>query len=159
MAEPLISALPAILVPVIASIAAGLGAVCRLLLDGAVTSRRKRATSMPWGTIAVNLSGSLIIGLIAGVLTTGTAEVITGWVSGSSGLSHASLVVDSWQTAAVLGFVSGYTTFSTVSVQTVRLAQAGRWWGAVGTSLGQLLIAVMAVGLGWTIVRAFTGSG
>lgn len=124
--------------------AAGLGAVCRLLLDGLVTSRLARSgrsRALPWGTIAVNVSGSFAIGIIAGIIT------LSGAATGT--LTHAALAGTTWPMVAVLGFLSGYTTFSTVSYQTVRLAWSGRWGAAFSNGIGQLVVASAAVALGW----------
>lgn len=163
-----------LLTVVIASVAAGLGAVCRLLLDGFVTASLARSAAsdsqspptgswrmpghpglwarfgssvraLPWGTLAVNLSGSLIIGVVAGVLTLDSAH-------GSSALAHDALVAGIWRSIAMLGFLSGYTTFSTASYQTVRLAQSGRWAAAAVNGIAQLVVATVAVGLGWAAV-------
>lgn len=133
MPEPL-------LLHVIAALAAGLGAVCRFLLDGAVSSAiARRAGSggnLPWGTIAVNLSGSLVIGFVAGSL------VELPIAGGSPG-------IHSWELATALGFLGGYTTFSTASTQTVRLARERRWGAAVANGLGQFGLAVVLVAFGW----------
>lgn len=132
----------------LAALAAGLGAVCRLLLDGALSTAVARRAgsggSLPWGTIVVNLSGSLLIGLAAGAL--------------ASTASHGgSFAVGSWQLGAALGFLGGYTTFSTASHQTVRLVHERRWGLALVNGLGQLLIAVALTGLGWWLGALLTG--
>lgn len=82
----------------------GTGAACRFLVDSAVRSRWP--TAMPWGTIVVNLSGSLLIGVLA-------ATYLLGLIGAQT------------YTAAAVGFCGGYTTFSTAMVETVRLTQAG----------------------------------
>lgn len=130
----------------LAVLLAGLGAVCRLLLDGFANERiaqREAPSTLPWGIIAVNLSGSLLIGAAAGAL----AFLPAGDGSGGTALSASS-----WQIVASFGFLGGYTTFSTASYQTVRLAQAGRWGAALVNGLGQLVVAAAAVALGWIAV-------
>ena len=127
----------------VAALAAGLGAVCRLLLDGAVNeriARREAPSTLPWGVIAVNLSGSLLIGVAAGLLALLSIDGGTGSLSPAAG---------SWPFVASFGFLGGYTTFSTASYQTVRLAQAGRWGAALLNGLGQLVVAAAGVGVGW----------
>ena len=125
-----------------AALAAGLGAVARLLLDGVIsaavarrTARGGRAGALPWGTLAVNLSGALLIGIAAGLF-------VTGFTGGSP---H----VDTWQAAVALGFLGGYTTFSTASYQTMRLVRERRWGLAIVNGLAQLLCTVVLVALGW----------
>lgn len=137
-------------VHLLAILAAGLGAVCRLLLDGVISeriARRDAPSTLPWGIIAVNLSGSLLIGFAAGLLAVSFAGHAGG---GSSALAP-------WPFAVSFGFLGGYTTFSTASVQTVRLAQAGRWGAALANGVVQLAVAVLAVALGWGLAHLVVG--
>lgn len=92
----------------------GVGAVCRFVLDAVVRGRAKG--SMPWGTLLVNLLGSLLLGL----LTAATAR---------QGMRpDVKLVLGT-------GFCGGFTTFSTASVECVRLVQKK----SVGLALAYLL--------------------
>jgi CrcB protein len=104
----------------------GCGALARVAV-GAAVARRIR-TDFPIGTLAVNLSGSALLGLLAGIELTGDGRLLAG--------------------TAVLG---SYTTFSTWMLDSQRLA-AGGWWRAVATNLlGSLLLGVAAVALGRAI--------
>jgi len=109
----------------------GLGAVTRFVVDAAVA--RHNPFRVPLGTMLINITGSLALGVVTGLLTAGTA--------GSTGAT----------VRAVLGtgFCGGYTTFSTASVETVRLWLAeGRGTGvryAAATLVGS--VAAAAVGL------------
>ena len=78
----------------------GAGAVARFLLDGAVASRA--ASAFPWGTLAVNLSGSLALGILHG--------------AGMSG--------DALRLFAT-GLLGAYTTFSTWMLESHRLGEDG----------------------------------
>lgn len=109
------------------ALAGGLGAACRLLLDGIIRSRSNG--SMPWGTITINLTGSFLLG------------VITGLVAGQ-------LLPETWQLIAGSGFLGGYTTFSTASFETVRLLQERKWVASLLTGLGVLATATIAAGFG-----------
>lgn len=114
-----------------AAVAGGLGAVARYVIDTVVTrtiARRGREAVLPWGTLVVNFTGSFAIG------------VLTGWVYA---LGNHPL----WLVFGV-GFLGGYTTLSTASLDTVRLLQRGRVAAAVVNGFGQLLVAVAAVLLG-----------
>ncbi|GAB3033839.1 fluoride efflux transporter CrcB [Parafrigoribacterium mesophilum] len=115
------------LVIVALSIAGGLGAVARLVLDGFLRSQVKVA--FPLGTTVINVTGSLLLGLITGLA-----------------LTHA--MPTEWRLILGTGFLGGYTTFSTASFETVRLAQAGRYVAALGNGLGMFAVALLAAGAG-----------
>lgn len=112
------------------ALAGGLGAVCRLLLDGLIQGRA--SGRFPWGTIAINLTGSFALGCAM------------GWVGGELVPGGIAFVVGT-------GFLGGYTTFSTASHETVRLAREGRWAASVANGLGVLVLAVLAAGCGLAI--------
>jgi CrcB protein len=105
----------------------GAGALARFLLDGAVAARLGRA--FPFGTLAVNLSGAFVLGVLVG----------------------AELGRDAYALAGT-GFVGAYTTFSTWMLETHRLAEEGRIRAAaanVGVSLVLgLLVAWAGRGVG-----------
>jgi fluoride exporter len=95
----------------------GVGAIARFLLDGAVAERA--ASAFPWGTLAVNASGALALGIVAG----------------------AALEGDGYRLVAT-GLLGAYTTFSTWMIETQRLGEDGR------LRLGALNVAVsLAIGL------------
>lgn len=101
------------------ALAGGVGAIARFVLDGLI--RDRAAGDHPIGTMIINLSGSLLLGLVVGLVT--------------SGLPTA------WQTVAGTGFCGGYTTFSTACLETVRLLQKQNWTGALIHGLGTLVLA------------------
>ena len=109
------------------AVAGGVGAVCRFMLDSLVTARVRVA--YPIGTTVINLSGSLLLGLVTGIA-----------------VAHA--LPPEWRLILGVGFLGGYTTFSTASYETVRLAQQGRWIAAIGNGFGMLVGAALAAGVG-----------
>ena len=109
------------------AVAGGFGAALRMLLNGIVKSRLPGA--MPWGTILINVSGSLALGFL-------------------TGLAAGRLLPETWLLIIGTGFLGGYTTFSTASVETVRLAQERRWAASLLNALGTLVLATGAAGLG-----------
>ncbi|WP_169166510.1 fluoride efflux transporter CrcB [Cellulomonas taurus] len=120
---------------VLLALAGGIGAACRFWLDGEIRLRWR--TVLPVATIAINVTGSLLIGLIAG------AHLYAGLPTG-------------WQTVLATGFCGGYTTFSTAAVETVRLVQDDELPRAVANALGTVLLTVAAAALGialiaWTV--------
>ncbi|MDO5736026.1 MAG: CrcB family protein [Propionibacteriaceae bacterium] len=114
------------MIPLLVGLAGGLGAIARFSLDSWVSSHWD--SPLPLGTVVVNVSGSLLLG------------VLTGWAL----QSDASAVL------AILGtgFLGGYTTFSTASVEAARLARSGRGLGAVVHASTMLLLGLGAALLG-----------
>jgi CrcB protein len=103
---------------------AAIGALGRFALDGAVTRRLRSA--FPFGTVAVNASGSLALGVLAGA-------GVAGWPLRLFG-------------AALLG---SYTTFSTWMFESGRLVEEGELQGAALNLAGSLVLGLVAVALGW----------
>ncbi|MFD6178367.1 MULTISPECIES: fluoride efflux transporter CrcB [unclassified Isoptericola] len=115
----------------VVALAGGLGAAARFVVDGAVRARTPGA-AFPWATVVVNVSGSLVIGLVTGVLL------------GAGDPDR----LEPWRLAVATGFCGGYTTFSTAMVETVRLARSGRARLAVANALGTMALTLAAVALG-----------
>jgi CrcB protein len=112
---------------VVVAVAGGVGALARFVLDGAI--RTRAGSRMPWGTLTINLSGSLLLGLLVGLVGAG---VLAG----------------EWQWALGTGFLGGYTTFSTASFETVRLLQERRCGAGLVNAVLQLVAATALAGLG-----------
>jgi CrcB protein len=108
-------------------VAGGVGAALRLVVDGAVKDRL--GGGYPWGTTVINVTGSFGLGLLTGA-------------AAHAGLPHDLLLILGG------GLMGGYTTFSTASLETVRLAQAGRLGAALANGLGMLAACVAAAALG-----------
>lgn len=108
----------------------GLGAAARFVVDGWLRSRRP--TAFPVATVSVNVTGSLLIGVLAGLHLAGTL--------GSP-----------WYVAAATGVCGGYTTFSTAMVETVRLARSGRVREAALNVVVSVVLSVAAAALGATV--------
>lgn len=100
----------------------GLGAALRFLVDGVVTARV--GPRYPWGIVVVNLTGSFAIGVAAGTLDGTTATVVS------------------------TGVLGGYTTFSTASLDSARMALRGRGGRAVAHGVGTAVACVLAAWAG-----------
>lgn len=109
------------------ALAGGLGAAIRLLVDGAIRTRTQG--TMPWGTIVINLTGSFLLGLITGLAT-------------------SQLLPEQVQLIVGVGFLGGYTTFSTASFETIRLIQQRKWVAGMLNGLGTLVMTTALAALG-----------
>lgn len=110
--------------------AGGVGAAARFVIDGVVRSRFGGAA--PWGTAVINVSGSLLLGFV-------TALALVG------------VVDESWRLVLGGGLLGGYTTFSTASIETVRLLHDGRTRVGIVNAVGVLVAAVLAALLGYAL--------
>ena len=108
-------------------LAVGLGAGTRFVVDGLV--RSKVRTALPVGTIAINIAGSFLLGLVAGLVITHAAPAELQAIAGT-------------------GFLGGFTTFSTASFETVRLIQSRRTGLALLNGVGTAVAAVAAAAAG-----------
>lgn len=98
-------------------------------------------SAFPWGTLVVNASGSLLIGLLAGWLWSDALLV------GSDPLA-----LPAWA-PVVAGLLGSYTTVSAFSLQTVDLWQAGRRTMAAFNVLLSVGLTLALAALGWILVR------
>lgn len=112
-------------------VAGAFGAVARYLLDGAVQDRT--AGLFPFGTLAVNVVGSVILGFLA------------GYVLAHAGGRTAKTIVGT-------GFCGALTTWSTASWETVRLAEEGATSTAVAFTVVNLLASFAAAAVGIVVL-------
>lgn len=114
--------------PLLIALAGGLGATARFVLDGVVA--RRNPFRFPLGTVVINVTGSLLLGLL------------TGAVVAYGGADQVELVIGT-------GLLGGYTTFSTASVEAVRLAAGTRALAlSFAHAAGMLVLSLAAAGLG-----------
>ncbi|MEO9330277.1 fluoride efflux transporter FluC [Gordonia aurantiaca] len=111
------------MIPAAVMVAGALGAVVRFVVDGAVRARWPSVT--PWGTFVINVTGSALLGVLAGLV-----------------IFHAA--PSELQAIVGTGFCGGYTTFSTASLEAVRLAQNGHRVRAGVYAVGTLIASVAA---------------
>lgn len=109
-----------------AALLGGCGAVARFLVDGLISQRLRH--DFPFGTLVVNLTGAVGLGVTVGAALRGSESVLIG--------------------AAAIG---GYTTFSTWMFETHRLAQDGKLGTAGGNVLLSLGAGLMAAVVGRAI--------
>ncbi len=116
------------------SLGGAIGTAARFWLSGVVAERV--GATFPYGTLAVNISGSFIIGLLAAM-----ADPAGRW-----------FVAPSMREFLMIGVCGGYTTFSSFSLQTLTLAQDGEWLRAAANVIGSCALCLIAVWLGYHVV-------
>ncbi|HVS74775.1 MAG TPA: fluoride efflux transporter CrcB [Candidatus Acidoferrales bacterium] len=97
-----------------------LGTLARYALQGVVQIRS--GTTFPYGTLAVNLTGCFVLGLL-GQLTL-----------------NRMVISPDWRAALTIGFFGGYTTFSSFGWETAKMLEDGEWLRA-GTYVGASVFA------------------
>lgn len=114
---------------------AGLGGVARHLVN--LGCARACGTDFPWGTLAVNVVGSLLMGLIVGWLA---------FRAGAGWSQHARLFL----TTGVLG---GFTTFSAFSLDAMLLVERGSLGAAAAYVGSSVAVSIAALATGLALVR------
>jgi fluoride exporter len=118
------------------AVGGALGSLARFWLGALMTMLT--GPRFPWGTLLINVLGSFIIGLVAG-LTAMPARV---------GM-HPDVRV-----FLMVGICGGFTTFSAFSLQSLELLQGGEVVAAFGYMIGSVVFCLLAVWAGWLLGRA-----
>ena len=114
----------------------GLGASLRHFVN--LICARGLGTAFPWGTFLINISGSLVMGLIAGYLA------FKGEAS------------QPWRLFVMTGILGGYTTFSAFSLDAALLYQRGEIGSALFYVLGSVVLSIAGLFAGLALVRHLT---
>lgn len=123
----------ALLIPIMVAAGGAIGSLLRYWCSGLVA--RAFGETFPWGTFAVNVIGSFLIGVVAAV---------TGPDGRFFWPAHVRAHV-------MVGIFGGFTTFSSFSLQTVALAQEGEWLAAGSNVLGSVLCCLIACWIGHAV--------
>ena len=113
-------------------IGAAIGAGARHLVGGAMLARL--GPGFPWGTLSINIAGSLLMG------------VLIGWLARSGGTEAARLFFG-------VGVLGGFTTFSAFSMEFWTLFERGQAMQAFSYVLASVVGAIAACGLGLFVLR------
>lgn len=111
------------MIAVVAILAGALGAVTRFLVDAVIRSRVSAA--FPVATLFINVTGSAVLGVVAGLVAFQAAPSAVATIIGT-------------------GFCGGYTTFSTASVETMTLQRESRTLRSVAYAVVTLVLSVLA---------------
>ncbi|MEQ1582080.1 MAG: fluoride efflux transporter CrcB [Steroidobacteraceae bacterium] len=122
-------------------IGSALGGMARHWTTGLVASRW--GTAFPWGTLAVNVAGSLVIGVLAAGLVPGERWFLP--------LPARELLI--------VGLLGGYTTFSAFSLQTFMLLGQGAWLRAGGNVVLSIVLCLAAVSVGYLLATSVLRAG
>ena len=114
----------------------GIGASLRHTVN--MVSARGLGTAFPWGTFIINISGSLVMGLIAGYLA---------FKGGAS---------QPWRLFLMTGILGGYTTFSAFSLDAALLYERGEIGSALIYVLGSVVLSIAGLFAGLALVRHLT---
>jgi CrcB protein len=109
------------------------GAVSRYWIDGRVSDLTHG--QFPWGTFVINVAGAFLLGLLVAL----TTERL---------LPHPN-----WRIALGIGFLGSFTTFSTYTYETVKLAEDGAVGLALANSIGMLALGLAAAAFGLALGR------
>ena len=107
-----------------------IGACARFAIAQVVPVQMLGEAPFPWPTFVANVVGSLLIGLVVGLLGQ------TAWFN------------EFGRAFLVTGILGGFTTFSAFSLEVVQLAQAGQTATAVGYALASLIICALGALIG-----------
>jgi CrcB protein len=120
---------------VLVFVGGGLGATSRHVIN--MTCARCMGAAFPWGTFIINITGSTVMGLIAGYL------------------AYKGEASQPWRLFLMTGILGGYTTFSAFSLDTAVLYERGELGLALAYVLGSVVLSIAGLFAGLALVRHF----
>jgi fluoride exporter len=113
------------------------GTLCRYWLSGAVA--RRYGEEFPWGTLAVNVAGCFVVGLLFHLL------------------QERQPAGETARAAVFVGLLGGFTTFSSFGLQTFALLRDGRVGFAAANVVASNLLGVLMVYAGYALAKLAAG--
>ena len=120
------------------AIGSALGGMARYWCSGAAAV--VFGETFPWGTLIVNVVGSVVIGFIA-------------TLTGPDGRLFVSSTARQFM---MIGLCGGYTTFSSFSLQTLNLMNDGEWFRATGYIASSVVLCLIAVWMGYILANSIS---
>lgn len=111
----------------------GLGSICRYIAGTFI--QQQSTSSFPYGTLIVNILGSLLIGVLMGIV--------------GKNFSYSLDI----KLLFITGFCGGFTTFSTFSAENFQLLQNGQYSWAFIYTLTSITLGILAMGCGWWMTK------
>lgn len=118
-------------------VGAGIGGLARYAFSAWLQSA---SASFPWGTLIINVTGSLLLTFVYGLLE-GTAAA------------------PEWRAFLGIGILGGYTTFSTFSYESVRLLQDGEWERALLYVMSSVVLSILGAVVGFRLASVLLQRG
>lgn len=122
-----------------AGLGGAIGSVGRVIVTSLVSARM--GEEFPFGTVVVNVTGALAMGMLAGFGSTEPGKF---------------LITEPARTFLMIGVLGGYTTFSSFSLQTFLLIEQGNLTGAFLNIFLSVILCVAGIWMGFSAVRAFS---
>ncbi|GEP01642.1 fluoride efflux transporter CrcB [Methylobacterium haplocladii] len=117
--------------PLLVFVGAGIGGVLR---HGVNVAALRVGSSFPWGTLAINVVGSVLMG------------IFTGWFALRGGSMQARLFI-------ATGILGGFTTFSTFSLEAMTLFERGETSAALAYVVTSVIVGIGGLALGLLVMR------
>lgn len=111
-----------------------LGSVLRFAI-GAVVRSMPAFAGLPWATLGVNVTGSLAIGALSGLIAGGND------------------ITPPMRAFVMVGVLGGFTTFSTFALESIELLQGGSALKAMAYASASVLLSIGAAALGFSLAR------
>jgi CrcB protein len=124
---------------ILVALGSAAGGVSRYWIAGVIANRI--GPSFPWDTLAINVSGSFLIGFLGALNAPESRLLLPPYV----------------RNLLMIGFCGGYTTFSAFSLQTVNLLQEKEWLYACGNAALSVALCLIAA-FGGLLLAAFINS-
>jgi fluoride exporter len=119
-------------------VGAGIGGLARYAFSAWIQSTT--SAGFPWGTLTINVSGSLLLSFMYALL-------------------EAVAAAPEWRAFLGIGVLGGYTTFSTFSYESVRLLQDGEWERSLLYVVGSVVLSIGGAVLGFRLASVLLQRG